>query len=172
MLWKAPDAPHSAVATHFHPRINSVEACLLLLALCRLRARALSLQGSTPRHFRLDGLCEHQGTVRWPLACKGMVRILTVPLRMFGQCLGESRVSPKKCFDADVHFCPRPCSSTDRWAKLTTHRHRGPHSVARAPTPPFVRATATCAHVLENNGSKKSDIFPRRILVLRHFHER
>ena len=24
-----------------------------------------------------------------------------------------------------VHFCPRPCSSTYRWAKLSTHRHKG-----------------------------------------------
>ena len=24
-----------------------------------------------------------------------------------------------------VHFCPRPCSSTYRWAKLPTHHHKG-----------------------------------------------
>ena len=28
-----------------------------------------------------------------------------------------------------VHFCPRPCLSTCRWARLATHRHSGPHSV-------------------------------------------
>ena len=27
-----------------------------------------------------------------------------------------------------VHGCPRPCLSTFRWAKFSTHRHRGPHS--------------------------------------------
>ena len=27
-----------------------------------------------------------------------------------------------------VHFCPRHGSSTYRWAKLATHRHRAPHS--------------------------------------------
>ena len=27
------------------------------------------------------------------------------------------------------HFCPRPDLSTCRWAKLATHRHRGPHCV-------------------------------------------
>ena len=25
-----------------------------------------------------------------------------------------------------IHFCPRPCSSTCRWASLATHRHWGP----------------------------------------------
>ena len=28
-----------------------------------------------------------------------------------------------------VHFCPHPCSSTCRWARLATHRHNGPHQV-------------------------------------------
>ena len=27
-----------------------------------------------------------------------------------------------------VHFRPRPCSSTDRCARLSTHRHLGPHN--------------------------------------------
>ena len=30
---------------------------------------------------------------------------------------------------SQVHLCPRPCSSTCRWAKLQTHRRRRPHSV-------------------------------------------
>ena len=29
-----------------------------------------------------------------------------------------------------VHFCPRPCLSTCRWARLATHRHWGPLCVS------------------------------------------
>ena len=34
-----------------------------------------------------------------------------------------------KWSESYVHFCPRPCLSTFRWARLATHRHIGPHSV-------------------------------------------
>ena len=41
-----------------------------------------------------------------------------------------------------VHFCPRPCSSTYRWAKLPTHRHKGTTlNEVRALTPPW-----PCSH--------------------------
>ena len=42
-----------------------------------------------------------------------------------------------------IHLCPRPCSSTYRWAGLPPHRHKGPHLCAVcALTPPFGRVTA------------------------------
>ena len=31
-----------------------------------------------------------------------------------------------------VHFRPRPSSSTDRWARLTTDRHLGPHNTVKS----------------------------------------
>ena len=31
-----------------------------------------------------------------------------------------------------VHFRPRPSSSTDRWARLTSHRHVGPHNTVKS----------------------------------------
>ena len=31
-----------------------------------------------------------------------------------------------------VHFSPRPCPSTDRWARLSTHRHHGSTLCARS----------------------------------------
>ena len=31
-----------------------------------------------------------------------------------------------------AHVSPRPSSSTDRWARLTTHRHLGPHNTVKS----------------------------------------
>ena len=43
--------------------------------------------------------------------------------------VGVSCCQPiSRCLGSSVRFCPRPCSSTWRWARLATHRHRGPHS--------------------------------------------
>ena len=36
-----------------------------------------------------------------------------------------------------VHFCPRPCLSTCRWARLATHRHWGPLCVYPVPLCPL-----------------------------------
>ena len=49
----------------------------------------------------------------------------------------------RKGSGSHVHFRPRPHSSTDRWARITTHRHLGPHNTAKsvptmAPSPPHV----------------------------------
>ena len=41
----------------------------------------------------------------------------------------EEKRREEKRRERRVHFCPRPCSSTRRWARLATHRHSGPHSV-------------------------------------------
>ena len=65
----------------------------------------------------------------------GVVTCCTVLYRMvFKACLLTHKGSGS-CF----HFCPRPCLSSCRWAKLTTHRHIEPHSMcpvlARPPWP-------------------------------------
>ena len=38
----------------------------------------------------------------------------------------RSACSHTKVSGSYVHYCPRPCSSTCRWARLATHRHWGP----------------------------------------------
>ena len=38
-----------------------------------------------------------------------------------------------------VHFCPRPCSSTSRWARLSTHRHKKTTLTATIRPPPVRR---------------------------------
>ena len=52
-----------------------------------------------------------------------------------------------------VRLCPRPCSSTDRWARLTSHRHQRtslrtmsvpPPSVWCVLSCPFTHVTAAC----------------------------
>ena len=44
------------------------------------------------------------------------------------------------------HFCSRPCSSTCRWARLSTHRHSGPHSAIRALVPTLTFAPRHLCH--------------------------
>ena len=48
------------------------------------------------------------------------VRLFGAPMR-----LAEAH----KVSGSHVHVCPRPCSSTYRLARITTHRRREPHSV-------------------------------------------
>ena len=50
-----------------------------------------------------------------------------------------------RCRKPHIHTCPRPCSSTCRWARLATHRHTGTTQL-RSPCSHahFGRATAAC----------------------------
>ena len=60
-------------------------------------------------------------------------------LCFFVSCLVLSlrlaRLFAHKGSGSHIHFCPRPCSSTCRWARLATHRHWGPLCVSRALVP-------------------------------------
>ena len=68
-----------------------------------------------------------------------------------------------------VHFRPRPSSSTDRWARLTTDRHLGPHntvkSVLSCPPRPYRQPSK---HAVPGRfptlDPKKAIISPRRTL--------
>ena len=52
-----------------------------------------------------------------------------------------------------VHFCTRPCSSTCRWSRLATHRHREPHSMCSpCPHAHFGFATSACVSSLKRLG--------------------
>ena len=44
-------------------------------------------------------------------------------------CLRACSHSQDRGRGSHFDFCPRPCSSTCRWARLATHRHIGPHFV-------------------------------------------
>ena len=51
-------------------------------------------------------------------------------------------------------FCPRPCSSTCRWARLATHRRSGPHFVCiPCSHAHFGRATTACVSSPKRRGS-------------------
>ena len=72
-----------------------------------------------------------------------------------------------------VHFCPRPCSSTKRWAKLSTHRHKGDHT-QRGPCShaPFGRKPTVCVIATKRLGSlplarirSKTWVFLRRLHI-------
>ena len=80
-----------------------------------LRCFALSRHGSTSLIKRVIPHVNKE---------KNVLRVtsqLTLPsFGLFFVCKGS---------ESSVHVCPRPCSSTDRWAKLSTHRHNkdNPH---------------------------------------------
>ena len=68
-----------------------------------------------------------------------------------------------------IHFCPRPCSSTCRWARLATHRRRGPHFVCI----PCSRATVLPRHVWRRQETGLSPVVRTCSMkweVLRRFH--
>ena len=81
----------------------------------------------------------------------------------------------RKGSGSHVH-CPRPCSSTCRWAKFSTHRHRGPHSVCNPRTrahlglsPPHVchrQRDCGCLRWLAH--AKKRQTFLRRRHISAH----
>ena len=51
--------------------------------------------------------------------------------------------------ESSAHSCLHSCPSIYRWAKLSTHRHKGPHECAvRALTPPLAVSPLSCLHSL------------------------
>ena len=75
-----------------------------------------------------------------------MVTCYHLPSRMFRRqhtCPATVHIhqGSGSCF----HFCPRPCVSTCRWARLATHRHIGPHFVCISCSHAHLaRATTAC----------------------------
>ena len=67
-----------------------------------------------------------------------------------------------------TRFCPRACLSASRWAKPTTHRHKGPHS-AGGPCSNALLITAACvsspsewAVSIDSHMQQKADCKVRR----------
>ena len=72
-----------------------------------------------------------------------------------------------------VDFCPRPWSSTCRWARFSTHRHNGPHSVCNpCSRAHFGHVTAACVIAKETGQfpeartCSRTWTFPRRLHIL------
>ena len=97
-----------------------LEVVLTVRGLVRCVSLTLSLSLSL-LHRMLMSSCSS-------ITCVSLLFLHLVFLFLFLiHCLCACRYSQGSGYH--VHFCPRPCSSTCRWANFSTHRHSGPHSV-------------------------------------------
>ena len=96
-------------------------------------------------------------SLRFKLSCVALSCVVLYGIALYRVvlfCVVSFSGLPRACclsqrFGSYGHFSPRPCSTTDKWAKLSAHRQNGPHpSVLSCPLWPLNRRMCGIAEKL------------------------